>query len=99
MAIDLNQPQCAVGATLGGVRRPMCISSFEKTGLKIVQEPRAELRRPPAIGRGLDQAPARSALESGFDSPGRQAGPLLKIANRETLVEPQRIQHEFEWQL
>src|ERR1700677_1836239 len=98
VASDLKQTQCAVGAPLGGVQQAMCISSFQKTALKVVQEPRTELGGPEARRGHLEQTPAQSAPEGGFERPRLEAGPMLEIADRKALVEPQRIQHEFERQ-
>src|SRR5579863_2941857 len=86
VASDLKQTQCAVGAPPGGVRQPMCISSFQKTGLKVVQEPRTELGGPEAVRGRLEQAPAQGALEGGLERPRLEAGPMLEIADRKAIV-------------
>src|SRR5258706_8102798 len=87
------------GAGNSDTRSVTCAFAADKERQQLVEEERSALGRAQALPVTLDQALALGFVELALDCGDRQAGALLEERERESLDEPQRVQHELEGQL
>src|SRR5471032_2625832 len=71
----------------------------EKERLQVVEKILPALRRCDAIDVARDQAAAFRFHQSRFDRGHRKSGSLVERMHRKPFHQPQRVQHEFEWQV